>query len=61
MFAYTGLTDSVVVLNTDRVADLSPIWILGAFMRSSLQRRITKLSLSLLLFTGTYHLRPSLE
>jgi hypothetical protein len=60
MCVNTGFIDPVVVLDADRVADLSLIWIVGAFMRSSVQRRVTKPSPSVLPFTDIWHLRPSL-
>jgi hypothetical protein len=60
MCVNTGLIDPMVVYDAHRVADSSLIWIVGAFMRSSVQHRITKPLLSAMPFTNTSHLRTSL-
>ena len=61
MCVNNGLIDPVVVCDTDRVADSSLIWIVGVFMRLSVQRRTTKPSPFAMPFTNTSHLRTSLE
>ena len=59
MCVNTGLIGPMVC-DANRVVDSSLIWIVGAFMRSSVQHRITKHSPSAMPFINTLHLRTSL-